>query len=74
VFPLGAVVSYGIPNPPATLANMAYGESCVGHFDVTNTGSSLIQLNNVGFQSTQTPTSFSYTYRLIDACPYRRVL
>jgi hypothetical protein len=70
VFALGAVSSYALTNPPATLANMAYGQSCFGHFDVTNTGSSLIQLNQVGFQSTQAPARFSYTYRLIDACPY----
>lgn len=55
---------------PATLRFVQGYPTCSGEYDVTNTGHNLIQVNGAGFQPTQAPAAFSYSYHLLDGCPY----
>jgi len=58
---------------PPTLRFIPGDVFCSGTYEVTNTGSSLIQVNGAGFQPTQAPSPFSYDYHLLDACPYLQI-
>ncbi len=55
---------------PSTLRFVPGYHTCTGTYEVTNTGSSLVQINGAGFQPSAPPTAYSYDYHLIDACPY----
>jgi hypothetical protein len=63
-------VTYDPQALPATLQYVPGQLQCSGTYELTNTGSSLIQINQIGFQNSRTPTQYTYQYHLIDACPY----
>ena len=66
----GTLVKYDPAQLPATLRYVAGASQCTGTYEITNVGSQLIQIDKAGFQSDRAPVAYSYTYRLIDACPY----
>lgn len=55
---------------PATLAYDPGGIQCSGDYELTNTSSDLIQINQIGFQNLRAPGHYTHEYHLIDACPY----
>jgi hypothetical protein len=63
-------VGYSPDGLPPTLQFIFGSPSCKGTYEVTNTGNSLVQLNQVGFQDTAVPKKSTIDYRVIDACPY----
>jgi hypothetical protein len=60
-----------LPALPPTLA-LASGltTQCSGEFQVTNTSTQTIQLVRVGVELNSAPTPNTFSYRLIDACPF----
>ncbi len=66
----GTLVKYDPAHLPPTLQYVAGAPQCSGTYEITNVGSQVIQIDKAGFQSARAPKVYSYTYRLIDACPY----
>lgn len=59
------------PSPlPSTLALPAGGKRCTGDLQVTNTGSTSLQLSHVGLRLDASPVRNTFAYRLIDVCPF----